>query len=336
MLDSEAGYKALRHSVGVYVRPARALRLEGRDHVPALMWTLAKNVEYAEPGQIVESLALDSRGNAIGTCLVFLGDEHTTILDETESGIESSLQSAKDSLALEDFTIADQSANLGCIAVEGPYAWKVIDGVLGEEHVSELLLNEWRDGSVGDIQVSLGRVGVTAEYGYVLVAPAGAIGALLSEMGGRATALEGGIVSAESVLRAKIEVNHYCGAVQSEGLNLFEAGIAWLTTLEREDDFLGKSALIREAPSRRLIAARSSRDVFPPAGATVSLGGKSIGRVQLVAPTCGAANGVGLLLLDAPFDVPGVELVVDGIELITISRPTVDPVSWVVGLGESL
>ena len=119
MLDSQTGYTALRQSVGVYARTGRAARIFGRDHVPALLWALAKSVEFAEPGQLVESLALDTNGDALGSVLVFLEDNEALILDETKNGIAESVQDAASQLSLEDVSLSDQSSLVVFLAVEG-------------------------------------------------------------------------------------------------------------------------------------------------------------------------------------------------------------------------
>lgn len=107
-----------------------------------------------------------------------------------------------------------------------------------------------------------------------------------------------------------------------------------MLSADRDDDFLGSDQLEKEKAARSLVAVTATTSSIPAAGTSVTAGGETeIGRIHHTLPSAGQPQGFALALLDAPFNVPGLELQAGGVTLTTISRPSVDPVSWTEPIG---
>lgn len=324
-------YQAIRSNAGVYQRGHRIVELTGRDRQSLLEHVLARSTEFAQPGTVLDSLALDEQGQPIDLVLV-VTDEHRVLLlsdEPTSSGVLGHLETIAAEQGLTDVTCNDRP-ELSAVAIEGPYAWKVVEPLLDEE-VAGLLLGEWRTTATpgSDALALVARTGTTAEYGYVVVAELSPED-LTSWIGGLAETAGGRVVEQDAVTRARTEVDHPLLGAQFEGISVREAGAGWLAGAGRTDSFRGKVDEDGEL-TKRLIAVVSESDLTP--GAEVRAGEVVVGRIQTVAPRAGQPTVIALALLDRPFDVPGLTLHCADTELRTVSRPAVEPASWVTSIA---
>ncbi|MEZ2391850.1 aminomethyl transferase family protein [bacterium RCC_150] len=332
MLTIEESYTAVRNTAAVYNRGGEVLRLSGTHRVRLLSWLLAKQTEFAEPGSVVESLILAETGEMEGSALVVLDDESIVVIADSQTPLLPIAMAAIEELGLEG-TSAVEAADLAAVlAVEGPLSWQVADGI-ADEPMSEILLNEWRQGTINSVECRLVRIGTTAEYGYLVITSAEAGPEVMDELTERSRRLGGGGIDKKVLPRVQAEVNHPVLQSQSRGLNIFEAGIQWMITPNRDDDFRGKDGIRMEAPARKIVAALSEGEEFPEEGSPVTDQGTTVGIVQTTTTRAGLSAGFGLLLLDVPYCVPGLTLTAGGRTLSTVSRPAVDPLSWTQQIG---
>lgn len=332
MLSTTESYAALRNTAGVYNRGGEVLRLTGTHRADLLSWLLAKQTEFTEPGTVVESLILGETGEVEGTALVVMDDEAIVVIADSQTPLLPTAKTAIQDLGL-DGTVAEEAGDLAAVlAFEGPLSWQVAEDIT-DEPMSEILLNEWRRGEIKGATCLLVRIGTTAEYGYLAITSAAAGRAAFDDLVGRAERLGGGSIDKEVLHRAQAEVNHPVLPSQAQGLNIFEAGIQWMATPNRDDDYRGKAGIRLEAPSRKIIAAICEGGDFPDAGTAVTDEGITVGQVQVSTARAGLSGGFGLLLLDVPYCVPGLSLTAGGRTLSTVARPAVDPLSWTQQIG---
>ena len=332
MMNTTDSYAALRTTAGLYHRQGEVIRLTGLHRGRLLSWMLAKQSEFAEPGTVLESLILDADGAVEGAVLVVFDEDSILVLGDTSPSLLHVATSAIDSMQLAE-THVQQEEDFGfAIAVEGPLSWKVTDGI-PDDDMAEILLNEWRPGNLDGQKCIVVRIGTTAEYGYVLFTSLEAGPSAMQKLAVRSQDVAGGEIDPSVLRRAQAEVNHPVLPVQALGLSIFEAGIQWMATPNRDDDYRGRSAVSFEPPTRRIVAASTSGEDFPLEGQEVTDEGKPIGVVQLSTPRAGLETGFGLLLLDVPYCVPGITLNVGGQTLTTLARPAVNPLSWTQQIG---
>ncbi|MDR1265634.1 MAG: hypothetical protein LBK42_08780 [Propionibacteriaceae bacterium] len=332
-MDDAKGYQAIRQSVAVYRRGARLVEVTGAQRGQLLTHALAKSTEYAQPGTSLETLALDDDGRPIDLVLVIFEEDRAILVSDVASGVIDQLPALAQSLELTD--LAQSELDDWCaIAVEGPSSWRIVEDLVDDD-LASMTLNERRPARspLGDAGI-LVRTGQTAEYGYLWLGRAEA-GPTEAAFLNRALAEGGAEATPDALLRAKLEINHPVFPQAMEGLSLRQAGVEWLAGSSREDDYRGRPAELGEPRSRGLVAVRAPGAELPATGTTVEAGGQPVGSLFLVAPQVGQPDGFALALLDAPFDVPGLDLTAGGVYLRTVSRPAVDPLSWSETVGSS-
>jgi glycine cleavage system aminomethyltransferase T len=333
ILDTTAGYHALRNTAGAYRRGTSILSVTGADRSAFVSYVCAKRTQFAQPGTVTESIALSQQGSVEALILVVIEDER--ILLVSDQVLAPDVEAVTALLGLTQVTVADVSNAFTAASVEGPRSWRAIQQLVDDD-ISSVLLNELRSISVPEAPAPalLARVGTTAEYGYLILieAPLGEVDAL--DVAVRlATEVGGGQVDQPALHRAQAEVSHPLVPAQFDGLSVAEAAALWTLSADRDDDFSGRSVLDEPLPGRRVIAVTAPGSDAPEAGAAVLAGETQVGRIQVSLARAGQPDGFALAVLDTPFHVPGLTLTAAGTELLTVSRPAVDLISWAEPIG---
>jgi len=332
-------YGHVRRIVGVYAPGASLVALTGLERGVVLGQVLAKDSEYVEPNTARDTLILEKDGSVWDAVIHVELDDTSWLIAQSRTGLAELLRETAEAQGLDDVRVADAAAEQEAVAFEGPKAWKIAEKLVDFE-ISSLVLHGVTvvelPGSADEVGV-LARIGTTGEYGYLLIAPhAAGVSAWVSEQAG---ALGGGAVDGEALARARAEVRHPQIPQYSHGLSVREAGLEWLVSWNREDEFRGGGALAElPDPERGLIHLTGPAGAVPGVGAAILAGDQTVGEVRVVFPSAGNADELVLGLLHKPFDVPGLDLTtatVDGGQttLRTVAAPYVVPLSWSERIG---
>jgi aminomethyltransferase len=137
---------------------------------------------------------------------------------------------------------------LAMIAVQGPNARAKVWEALPGSH--ELTKNLVPFSAVEMGMMFIARTGYTGEDGFEIMIPAKAapfFWATLAEKGVKPIGL-----GARDTLRLEAGMNLY-GQDMDESINPLEAGLAWTVDLKSARDFIGKTALLANTPTRKLV-----------------------------------------------------------------------------------
>ncbi len=328
-------YAHLRRTVGVYPPAAGLITLTGLERGLVLGRILARESEYVEPNTARDSLVLDEDGGVWDAVVHIELDDAAWLLSQSRADLADLVRAAADDL--DEATADDAGAEYDAVAFEGPKAWRIAAQLVDFE-VSSLVLHGATvvDPPGGGAGV-LARIGSTGEFGYVLIAPrsAGCAAWVLEQ----AEALGGGAVEAAVLARARAEARHPQIPGYARGLTVREAGLEWLISWNREDEFRGAAALAAVPdPERGLIHLTAPAGTAPAVGTALHAGRVAVGEVREVFAAVGTADELALGLLAKPFDVPGLTLRGTGpdgaaVELRTVSAPVVVPLSWSERIG---
>ncbi|WP_420180239.1 aminomethyl transferase family protein [Paenarthrobacter sp. TA1.8] len=331
-MTATTDYEAIRSTAAVYPTGELVLEIAGEQREELVSFLLAKRTEFAQPGSVVESLVLREDASVAGHVAAYIEEERVLLI--AEQPIDVDITTIAKQRGLESVRVTDLSASTAVVAVEGPVAWKVVQDFADEE-IAGVLLGESCTATlpVSEQPATIIRTGTTAEYGYLILAPDTDRDALLKFISTIATELGGQRVGPEALQRAQAEVSHPLYPEQFSGLTVREAAALWMLSADRDDDFLGSDQLEKEKAARSLVAVTATTSSIPAAGTSITAGETEIGRIHHTLPSAGQPQGFALALLDAPFNVPGLELQAGGVTLTTISRPSVDPVSWTEPIG---
>jgi aminomethyltransferase len=142
-------------------------------------------------------------------------------------------------------TFADISDETALLALQGPKAVEVLKHAQADEAITSLGSFSLTEGTVAGVRVIAARTGYTAEDGFELfVHPEDATrlwNALLAA--GKPIGIEPCGLGARDTLRLEGRLSLYGNEID-ETTNPLEAGLGWVTKLDKPRDFLGKKALI--------------------------------------------------------------------------------------------
>ena len=325
MLNQVSSYSAVRNSVGVYRRGDTVMCVRGAQRQAYVLWLLAKSIEFVGIDACADSVLLEADGKVVGVAVAILREDCIYLVVEASAQWREVAAGAAERFDVTVETIADNA-----VQVEGPLAWMAVQDVLSVDGIEDILLGECVDASFDGQSVCLARVGTSAEYGYLVVSDSVDV---FDDLVAQAETVGGGEIDPTVLVRLRVETNYPALPFQAADCSLFESGLAWLATVTRTDEYLGSGGLELVAPTRRTVAAYFAGSDCPAVGTSVTDNGTVVGHVLVSTPRVGQPDGLGLLLLDDPFGVPGLELEAGGATASTVSRPTLTPRSWSQQIG---
>ncbi|HET9477000.1 MAG TPA: glycine cleavage system aminomethyltransferase GcvT [Dehalococcoidia bacterium] len=210
-----------------------------------------------------------------------------------------------------DAKLVDRHASTVMIAVQGPGALSVLDGVIGREFARSLRPRRCGETDWRGQTLFASRTGYTGEDGLELVTDAGAGPHLWRAL------LEAGVtpcgLGARDTLRLEAALLLY-GNDMDEGTNPFEVGLDWVVTLDDGADFIGRTALghIAAAGARRTLVCLKAEDRgIMRAHCDIFRSGERVGTITSggYSPTLGVSIGMGFVPPDLAGE--GTELTVD-------------------------
>ena len=244
-------HHAVRRDAGMFdVSHMRVVDVEGSDARAFLRSALANNVDkLTVPGRALYSCLLRENGTVLDDLIVyFLRDDFFRLVVNAataDKDIEWLRTLAASRNAASTLT---PRADLAMLAVQGPNArekaWRAFPG----SEAATSSLKPFSAASHDDLFIA--RTGYTGEDGFEIVMPA-ARAPHAWEALAKAGVKPAGL-GARDTLRLEAGMNLY-GQDMDETVSPLESGLAWTVDLASERDFVGKAALARKAPTRRLV-----------------------------------------------------------------------------------
>jgi aminomethyltransferase len=296
-----AGLFDVSHMGEFMVRGERAL--EFVQHVTT------NDASKLEVGQAQYSTFCNEQGMLLDDLLVYRFPDHYMLV---VNGANRDKDWAWVSRFAEAFGVEleDRTDDLALLALQGPSAQAIL-ARLTEHDLDSIRYYRFAEGTVDGVRAIISRTGYTGEDGFELYLPAAEaprVWRRLLEVGKDDGLLPAGLGCRDS-LRLEMGYALY-GNDLDEGRTPLEAGLAWVTKLDK-GDFVGRDALRRqkeEGVKVRLAGFRVKERAFPRHGYEVHFNGESAGEVTsgTLSPTLG--YGVGLAYLPVEAAKPGTEI----------------------------
>ena len=202
--------------------------------------------------------------------------------------------------AMTDVTLSNRSAEFAQIALQGPKAEKILSA-LTDVPLAEVVYYHFCEGVVAGVEMIISRTGYTGEDGFELYLPSSAAVEVWRQL--MATGAPHGLLpiglGARDTLRLEKGYALY-GHELSQEISPLEAGLAWITKLDK-DDFVGKAALVAQKangmPRQRVGLVMQERGV-PREGYLVFAGDREVGVVTSGTMSPTLMNGVALALVE--------------------------------------
>ena len=303
-MRKRAGLFDVSHMGNFFVRGSGA-----RDYLQRLT---TNNVAKLNPGDIQYSALCLPSGGVIDDILVYALEPESYMVVVNSSNIEKDwdwFAQHKPS----DATLENRSMDTSIISLQGPKALNIISK-LTPDSLAELPTYNCRRTTVLGFDILLSRTGYTGEDGFELFPAshqANAIWEALLEAG-ESDGLEPIGLGARDTLRLESGYSLY-GHELSDMINPLEAGLGWITDLDK-GDFIGRDALLqvkREGLKRKMTGIEMDDLAIPRGGCDVFRDGKVVGSVTsgTLSPTLG--KGIALALVAASAAERGTVVEVD-------------------------
>jgi aminomethyltransferase len=216
----------------------------------------------------------------------------------------------------EQVELKNRSAEFCQLAVQGPDALGLVQQ-LTDTPIEEIKYYHFREGAVDGVPAIISRTGYTGEDGFeIYAAPERAeqLWQRILDTGGygRADGILPCGLAARNTLRLEAAMALY-GHEIDETTTLFEAGLGWITKLNK-GDFNGRDALARqkeEGIRRKLVGFEVTERGIARDNQDVLVGGAKVGRVTSGSPAPYLKKNIGLAYVPVEHAEPEREIEID-------------------------
>lgn len=241
----------VRNDAGMFdVSHMRVVDIKGTGVRDFLRYLLANNVDKLQsPGKALYSCLLRQDGGIIDDLIVYFMNESWFRIVVNAGTADKDIAWMKEQASAHAPQLQITPRNdLAMIAVQGPNAaTKLWAALPGSQKISEGL----KPFNAAELDAFfIARTGYTGEDGFEIILPSTAASALwqaLHDAGVKPIGL-----GARDTLRLEAGMNLY-GHDMDETTNPIESGLAWTIDLASERDFIGKTALLSQPRSRKLV-----------------------------------------------------------------------------------
>ena len=244
---------------------------------------LTRRVSSLKPGNVRYSMITNDDGKVLDDVLVSrypIDNSYGLVVNA--SNREKLLEWISPRIGNYDVQFEDETTKTAMIAVQGPRAIEVVDGLVTGMKPSDLAYYEVAFGKWEDTDITVSRTGYTGEDGVELTVPANisvnvweTLMETITPLGGCAAGL-----GARDTLRLEAGMPLY-GHELSEELTPFDAGLGFAVQL-KDREFPGSELLkkAKEQPSQERVGLKLDGKRVPREHYPVCLGEKKIGEVS--------------------------------------------------------
>jgi len=220
----------------------------------------------------------NGKGGIIDDLILYKYENHFMVVTNA-SNHEKDLAWLKSHI-MNHVKIEDKSEAFGLIALQGPKSRDILQKSVLRD-LSRLKFYHFIETEIEDIPVTIARTGYTGELGFELYIPSEKtciIWEKLLELG-QADGIKPIGLGARDTLRLEMKYCLYGNDINEE-TNPFEAGLAWITKLDK-DDFVGKESLLKAKSniSRKLVSFIMTERAIPRQGNVIYLDNEVVGEV---------------------------------------------------------
>lgn len=299
-------HRAVRNAAGLFdLGHMGQVRVTGPDALTFLQQTTTNDVSTLKPGDAQYSMLPNEQGGVIDDIIVYLlHDEQGYFVvvnaanrDEDVAWLHRQRAERSDL----DVTIEDVSDMVGMIAIQGPRAVEITQGLTSAD-LSALEAFRSMTADVAGNTVMIARTGYTGEDGFEFYMPKGISTRLWDALlaAGESQGLVPVGLGARDTLRLEARMPLYGNELGAE-ISPLEAGLGWAVKLDK-GPFIGREAMAKlkaEGVPRRVVGFRlleragSARHGYP-----VQQDGETVGVVTSGTRSPSLGQEIGLALIE--------------------------------------
>jgi 4-methylaminobutanoate oxidase (formaldehyde-forming) len=250
-------HMAMRERVGIYdISSFGKFEISGPDAEQALQWICAGDVSV-EPGNLVYTQWLNARGGIEADVTASRTGPNRYMITTAIGSVNRDWWHLKKNLA-GDVQLRDISADYACLALQGPNARTVLEGLADTDISAEnFIFGSGRFAKVAGVEVWMQRLSYVGELGWEMFIPADQTAKVFAELqqAGAGFDIRNVGLHAVNSLRLEKGFRHWGHDIGSED-NLIQAGLSFAAKPDA-GDFIGRTAFVEAKaaglPDRRML-----------------------------------------------------------------------------------
>lgn len=251
-------HHAVRNDVGLFdVSHMGEVELRGPRALEAADRLFTNDIYRIENGQAMYTAMCNEEGGIVDDLVVYrLADQRVFICVNAANRAGDFAHISKYVGDWDDLELVNASDDWAQLAVQGPKALDLVQKIAADD-ISEVSYYRAKFGQVAGVDgVLISRTGYTGEDGFELYIPSDEATAVFDALveNGDAFGLTLCGLGCRDTLRLEAKYLLY-GSDMDDETNPVEAGLSWVVKLDRDTDFVGRSAiedLKQKGPERRI------------------------------------------------------------------------------------
>lgn len=301
----EDEHRAVRTACGVFdVSHMGEVTVKGKDAERYVNHIFTNDVRTLQAGGILYGMMCYPDGGTVDDLLVYkMGDEDFFLVINA-ANIDKDWEWIKQNAEGYDVQLQNRSDDYGQLAVQGPDAESIVEGVLGIK-CSELTFYTFK--TVGDVIIS--RTGYTGEDGFEIYGSHDYIRECWDKLMATGNRCKPCGLGCRDTLRFEVGLPLYGDELSAE-ISPVMSGLSMFCKFDKPE-FIGRNALLKqktEGVERKVVGIELADKAIPRHGYAVLKDGEKIGEVTTGYHTLSTDKSVCMALIDSRFAKLGTEL----------------------------
>ncbi|MBC1884728.1 glycine cleavage system aminomethyltransferase GcvT [Listeria seeligeri] len=304
----KAEHEAVRTDVGLFdVSHMGEVLVEGSDSTAYLQYLLSNDIAKIKIGKAQYNIMCYENGGTVDDLVVYKITETKYILVVNAANTEKDYEWMVKNV-FGNVTVTNVSSMYGQLALQGPNAEKVLTKLTDIDLSSISFFGFVEDANVAGVKTIISRSGYTGEDGFEIYMQSDDAIKVFEAIMAEGVLPIG--LGARDTLRLEAVLALY-GQELSQEITPLEAGLNFAVKLNKEADFIGKEALVKQKEAgltRKLVGIELIERGIPRHDYSVFQKDKKIGIITsgTQSPTLG--TNIGLALLETPYTELGQEV----------------------------
>lgn len=301
----EDEHRAVRTACGVFdVSHMGEVTVKGKDAERYVNHIFTNDVRTLQAGGILYGMMCYPDGGTVDDLLVYkMGDEEFFLVINA-ANIDKDWEWIKQNAEGYDVQLQNRSDDYGQLAVQGPDAESIVEGVLGIK-CSELTFYTFK--TVDDVIIS--RTGYTGEDGFEIYGSHDYIRECWDKLMATGNRCKPCGLGCRDTLRFEVGLPLYGDELSAE-ISPVMSGLSMFCKFDKPE-FIGRDALLKqktEGVERKVVGIELADKAIPRHGYVVLKDGEKIGEVTTGYHTLSTDKSVCMALIDSRFAKLGTEL----------------------------
>ncbi|MBN2143069.1 MAG: glycine cleavage system aminomethyltransferase GcvT [Candidatus Aureabacteria bacterium] len=320
----------VRQHVGIFdISHMGQISVRGKDVFSFLQYLIPNNLSHLTNGKILYSALCNEQGGIVDDILVYQKSKEDYLIVVNASNTHKDFQwIASQAKRYSGSKVADITPIFAFFAVQGPQSLSLMEKIGFK--VSSLGYYHFVETKFENDPVLISRTGYTGEDGFEILLPKALAVSLWNRFlkEGAPFQVKPIGLGARDTLRLEPCFSLY-GHELSDSITPLEAGIGWTVDFSKED-FIGKTGLLNNPGTRRLVGFEMLDKGIPRNGYPVYKNGQKIGVVTSGSYLPSLGKNMGLALVEGTNDIGipiEVEVRANRLKAVTVKKPFYVPLN---------